>query len=66
MLGKCQRNKLEQTPEKLNDEGWFTLMYMTGISPTLTQEPIMQMVHLEKVLGGSSSALTARQSLGAS
>lgn len=32
---------------------------MAGFSPTLTQEPIMQMVHVEKVLGGSSSAVTA-------
>lgn len=47
----------------MNDEGWFTLMYMTGVAQTLAQEPIMQMVHLEKVLGGSSSALTACQSL---
>lgn len=50
----------------MNDKGCFTLMGMTGASPTLAQEPIMQMVHLKKVLGGSGSALTARQSLSAS
>lgn len=46
----------------MNGMGWFTLMYTTGVSQTLAQELIMQMVHLEKVLGGSSSALTACQS----